>query len=70
MESNFKYSAVELFRTVVNEFDLLLNNLHIPVSQRIDIIIGEKMKIIVLKGSPNINGSSNMLADNFIMGAE
>ncbi len=32
MESNFKYSAVELFRTVVNEFDLLLNNLHIPVS--------------------------------------
>ncbi len=29
-----------------------------------------KMKILVLKGSPNINGSSNMLADNFIKGAE
>ncbi|MDO5860435.1 flavodoxin family protein [Methanobrevibacter sp.] len=28
------------------------------------------MKIVVLKGSPNINGSSNMLADNFIKGAE
>ena len=28
------------------------------------------MKIIVLKGSPNINGSSNLLADNFIKGAE
>lgn len=28
------------------------------------------MKIVVLKGSPNINGSSNMLADNFIKGAQ
>lgn len=28
------------------------------------------MKIVVLEGSPNINGSSNMLADNFIRGAE
>ena len=28
------------------------------------------MKISVLKGSPNINGSSNMLADNFAKGAE
>ena len=27
------------------------------------------MKIAVLKGSPNINGSSNMLAENFIEGA-
>ena len=27
------------------------------------------MKILVLKGSPNINGSSAMLADNFIKGA-
>lgn len=27
------------------------------------------MKIIVLKGSPNVNGSSNMLAKNFIIGA-
>lgn len=27
------------------------------------------MRIAVLKGSPNINGSSNMLADNFIRGA-
>ncbi len=27
------------------------------------------MKILVLKGSPNINGSSNLLADNFIRGA-
>ena len=27
------------------------------------------MKIAVLKGSPNMNGSSNMLADNFISGA-
>ena len=29
-----------------------------------------KMKIIVLEGSPNQHGSSNMLADNFIRGAE
>ena len=28
------------------------------------------MKIIVLEGSPNQHGSSNMLADNFIRGAE
>ena len=28
------------------------------------------MKITVLKGSPNINGSSNILADNLIKGAE
>ena len=28
------------------------------------------MKIIVLKGSPNRHGSSNLLADNFIMGAK
>ena len=28
------------------------------------------MKIVVLEGSPNKNGSSNMLADNFIRGAE
>ncbi|WP_405269694.1 flavodoxin family protein [Methanobrevibacter sp.] len=28
------------------------------------------MKIVVLKGSPNINGSSNMLADGFIKGAQ
>lgn len=28
------------------------------------------MKIAVLKGSPNINGSSNLLAKNFIKGAE
>lgn len=28
------------------------------------------MKIIVLEGSPNKHGSSNMLADNFIRGAE
>ena len=27
------------------------------------------MRIAVLKGSPNVNGSSNMLADNFIKGA-
>jgi multimeric flavodoxin WrbA len=27
------------------------------------------MKIVVLKGSPNINGSSNLLAKNFIDGA-
>ena len=27
------------------------------------------MKIVVLKGSPNSNGSTNMLADNFIKGA-
>lgn len=31
---------------------------------------GMKMKIIVLEGSPNQHGSSNMLADNFIRGAE
>ncbi len=29
-----------------------------------------KMKIIVLEESPNQHGSSNMLADNFIRGAE
>ena len=29
-----------------------------------------KMKTIVLEGSPNQHGSSNMLADNFIRGAE
>ena len=29
-----------------------------------------KMKITVLEGSPNQHGSSNMLADNFIRGAE
>lgn len=29
-----------------------------------------KMKIVVLEGSPNQHGSSNMLADNFIRGAE
>ena len=28
------------------------------------------MRIAVLKGSPNVNGSSNMLADNFIKGAK
>lgn len=28
------------------------------------------MKTIVLEGSPNQHGSSNMLADNFIRGAE
>ncbi len=28
------------------------------------------MKIVVLEGSPNQNGSSNLLADNFIRGAE
>lgn len=28
------------------------------------------MKIVVLEGSPNQNGSSNILADNFIRGAE
>ncbi len=28
------------------------------------------MKIVVLKSSPNKHGSSNMLADNFIRGAE
>ena len=28
------------------------------------------MKIIVLEGSPNKNGSSNMLADEFIRGAK
>ncbi len=28
------------------------------------------MKIIVLEGSPNKHGSSNMLADSFIRGAE
>lgn len=28
------------------------------------------MKIVVLKGSPNINGSSNLLAAEFIRGAE
>lgn len=28
------------------------------------------MKIVVLKGSPNINGSSNMLAKSFIEGAQ
>lgn len=28
------------------------------------------MKIVVLEGSPNKNGSSNMLAENFIRGAE
>lgn len=28
------------------------------------------MKIIVLKGSPNANGSSNLLAENFVHGAE
>ena len=27
------------------------------------------MKIVVLKGSPNKNGSSNMLAENFTKGA-
>ena len=27
------------------------------------------MKIIVLTGSPNVNGSSNMLANEFIKGA-
>ena len=29
-----------------------------------------KMKIIILEGSPNTHGSSNMLADHFIRGAE
>ena len=29
-----------------------------------------KMKIIVLEGSPNPHGSSNMLADHFIRGAK
>ena len=28
------------------------------------------MKIVVLEGSPNKNGSSNLLAGNFIRGAE
>ena len=28
------------------------------------------MKIVVLEGSPNLHGSSNMLADSFIRGAE
>ena len=28
------------------------------------------MKIIILEGSPNTHGSSNMLADHFIRGAE
>ena len=28
------------------------------------------MKIVVLEGSPNKNGSSNMLADGFIRGAK
>ena len=28
------------------------------------------MKIVVLEGSPNKNGSSNLLAENFIRGAE
>lgn len=31
---------------------------------------GIKMKIVVLEGSPNKHGSSNMLAENFIRGAE
>ena len=28
------------------------------------------MKIIVLEGSPNIHGSSNMLAEEFVRGAK
>lgn len=28
------------------------------------------MKIVVLEGSPNQHGSSNMLADNFIRGGQ
>lgn len=31
---------------------------------------GRKMKITVLEGSPNPHGSSNMLVDHFIRGAE
>ena len=31
---------------------------------------GAGMKIVVLEGSPNKNGSSNLLAENFIRGAE
>lgn len=29
----------------------------------------DRMKIVILEGSPNRNGSSNMLAEEFIKGA-
>ena len=53
----FLFYTVFVSKYGVNEFDLLLGN-------------EDEMKIVVLEGSPNKNGSSNLLAAEFIRGAK